>query len=194
MGQSFTLLKLVLDGIKYAGHDELPGMVSEAGALVDEATARVRRVSRHLRPGMLDLSLEQSLEWLAQETGRDKSFTVKVRWRGPEDDGIPQEIIASAYRVTQEALDNAARHAGVNAARIDVEVMANELRLRIADGGCGFDLAGLVPGSRGGLIYMMERAAMAGGSLGIESRKGGGTTIFVIFSLPRVKANLRPLC
>ena len=183
LGQSFTLLKLILDGAKHADSAGLAGIIEDALAVVDEATDKVRRVSRGLRPGMLDLSLKQALEWLFAVIEKEPGVKVIFRARGLEDN-LPQELNTAVYRIVQEALENIDRHAGVKTAYVNISVTKKGLSLRIKDEGMGFDAAQLAAGHRGGLVFMKERAAMLGGNLEIESKPGAGTVITALFPVP----------
>ena len=85
-----------------------------------------------------------------------------------------QEVV---YRIAQEALHNALRHA--NATRIDVVLTADDdvTVLRVTDDGVGFLPASTVAGRRLGLTSMRQRAEEAGGTLMVTSEPGGGTTV-----------------
>jgi signal transduction histidine kinase len=194
LGQSFTLMKLILDSAKHADPTEIAGIMDEALAIVDEATDKVRRVSRSMRPGMLDLSLEQSLEWLfgapANDLGLEVSFTP---WRLKDE--LPQGLITAVYRIVQEALDNVSRHAGVKAVSVTVALKGRNLLLEVEDEGLGFDVKQVAPDRCGGLVFMRERAWMMGGVLRIKSKPGCGTLVSAVFPLPEGKiAPPKPLC
>ncbi|HLB54004.1 MAG TPA: ATP-binding protein, partial [Gemmatimonadales bacterium] len=87
----------------------------------------------------------------------------------------------AAYRITQEALRNVARHSGCREAAVALDLEDGYVRLRIEDRGCGFDADGPGPGL--GLVAMQERAVLAGGEFDLRSEKGQGTRIEVSFPL-----------
>ena len=92
----------------------------------------------------------------------------------------PEEVRASLYRIGQQALVNARKHAG--AARIDVVLEDREggIRLEIRDDGRGFEPGAARPREGHlGLPSMIERAAMAGGRCRVSSKPGAGTTVEV---------------
>ena len=90
----------------------------------------------------------------------------------------------AVYRVAQEALTNAERHAGATVVEVELEVAGNLTELRVRDDGHGFD-----PGSASrsnptdgqptglGLRGMAERARLVGGELDVRSAPGGGTSV-----------------
>jgi two-component system, NarL family, sensor kinase len=89
---------------------------------------------------------------------------------------LPPRVEAALYRICQEALTNAARHA--EAGRVTVRLVATPDRVRLAveDDGRGFD-ASDVPDDRHGLLGMSERAKMIGGAFEVRSEPGAGTRI-----------------
>ena len=194
LGQSFTLLKLILDAAKHTDLSELPGIIDDALSVVDEATEKVRRVSRGMRPGLLDLSLEQSLKWLFAASIKEQGLDITFYNRGLKGN-LPQELNTAVYRIVQEALDNVLCHAGVKTASVSLSVKGRNLVLEIADEGIGFDIKKVTGGRCGGLIFMRERAAMVDGDLRIKSKPGDGTTVSAAFPLPKGElAPQKPLC
>ena len=103
---------------------------------------------------------------------------VPVDLHGGTDRRLDPERERQAFRIAQEALHNAVRHAG--AGRVDVTVTGGEqaLVLTVADDGRGFDPADVVArGTSLGLTSMRDRARMIGAHLAVESRPGAGTTV-----------------
>ncbi len=96
--------------------------------------------------------------------------------------GAPPPLGAPAagqvFRIAQEALQNALRHAGAERIEVRLEGGGGRLVLSVADDGAGFDVgAAGVRGRRLGLNSMQERATELGGQLVIESRRTEGTTV-----------------
>jgi signal transduction histidine kinase len=94
-----------------------------------------------------------------------------------EPDAVPA-VKEALYRVGQEALNNAAKHAGARAMVITLEASSGELVLRVRDDGRGFDAAKSFPGHLG-LRSMRERAASVGGVIVIRSSPGQGTEVTI---------------
>jgi signal transduction histidine kinase len=134
-----------------------------------------------LRPSMLDdLGLVAALEWQGRELSRrcDMEVDVEARNVSPE---LPDEVQTCVYRVVQEALNNAARHAAARNARVFVEQNAAGIDISVHDDGRGFD----PQNTRGlGMVGMEERVRRLNGNLRIESQPGKGTTVFAHLPWP----------
>lgn len=145
-----------------------------------EAISEVRRISRDLRPGVLDdLGLGPALKALTEDfsdrTGMTTEFdTVVFRNRLDADAKI------ALYRIAQEALTNIERHAQASHVRIDLRGHKRGATLRIQDNGCGMAKVSSGPLGGLGLRNMQERAEQLEGDLRISApRNGPGTLIEV---------------
>ena len=145
--------------------------------LAREAMDELRSVIVHLRPAALEsqgiaVALAKHVE-VARRVHR-REIVLAIEGGAP----LAAAVEGDVFRIAQEALHNALRHA--DAARIDVLLRsrAGRLELEVTDDGVGFDpqLAG-VRSRRLGLTTMAERARSAGGTLTIESAPGAGTTV-----------------
>src|SRR6185369_8571436 len=94
---------------------------------------------------------------------------------------LPSDIRTACFRIAQEALANAARHAGASEVKLQLKLAGNDLELTVSDNGAGFDLERhRSPEERKnhvGLVTMAERANLLGGSLDIDTAPGRGTRI-----------------
>jgi len=146
--------------------------------MVGEAIEDVRRFSRALRPLYLEeLGLAPALEMLAREAGA--SFQLLGRATRLSD-----EVELALFRIAQEALSNAQRHAQAKHVAVVLAFEDGRVRLVVQDDGRGFDpperAADLVHHGHLGLMSMQERAEIVGGRLEIRSHPGRGTRIEVI--------------
>lgn len=161
-----------------------PEMFRRLHEELDRVEAQLRRLSRELRPTMLDdLGLAAALEWLAQ--GVTERAAVPVAVDAPERRLAP-EIETALYRIVQEALSNAVRHARPRRIAVEVREEGPSVRAVVRDDGRGFDVAAALArrGDRGlGLIGMRERAEALGGSLEIRSAPDQGTELCVVIPL-----------
>lgn len=151
--------------------------MGQARTGVVQALETVRRLSRELRPAVLDdLGLERALERYLHEYRERTGLKVKAQIECPN---LRENQQIALFRVIQEALTNTARHA--KARRVEVALSAWDKRIRglISGDGQGFDPA-QTPVSIG-LLGMRERVEQLGGSLSVQSAPGEGTRIsFVI--------------
>jgi PAS domain S-box-containing protein len=148
-------------------------------AQMDTMIKTVRRISTELRPGMLDdLGLAASIEWQAHDFEKRTGIicTVSV----PADEiALTREQSIALYRVFQESLTNAARHAGAQLIEVTLEATPQVLTLRVQDDGRGI-LASEKGGLHSlGLLGMRERALRLGGAFNIHGTPGEGTTVTV---------------
>jgi signal transduction histidine kinase len=145
-------------------------------SLAEGAVRVVRNMSLLLRPSMLDdLGLIPALRWQARETARRTGLGVTVEATIAAD-LLPEEYKTCIYRIVQEALHNASRHAQAGSATVRVEQKQGKLEVSIQDDGRGFDAAH----SKGmGLLGIEERAAQLGGAVRVKSDVGAGTAVIV---------------
>lgn len=149
--------------------------------MIQQAIDAIRRLSRALRPHYLeDLGLVTGLEALAQELGAHVSVSGTPKALAPDKE-------LAVYRVAQEAVNNARRHAQAGSIDVDLEFSRSRLVLRVRDDGIGFTvptrMETLTREGHFGLMGMRERAQLAGGALGVISTPGGGTTVELTLTL-----------
>ena len=146
--------------------------------LAREAMEELRSVIVHLRPAALEahglaVALDKHVDVLRRTHKRDISLAIEG------DAAVAPAVEGDVFRIAQEALHNALRHAG-GEARIDVVLRcdAGRLELTVGDDGIGFEPAATGARShRLGLTTMAERARAAGGTLAIDSAPGAGATV-----------------
>src|ERR671929_490798 len=173
VGQLLTGVLLQLNSIAEAApeHEEALG---EARHAVRCALDEVRRISRDLRPEMLEhLGLVSALTELTSSFARMTGIAVERRFGGSLPKLQP-EVELAIYRIAQESLTNIARHAQARRVVIALEPSRGSVVLRVADDGRGF--AG-VPVEQGGLRSMRERALLVDGALAIKSASEGGVEV-----------------
>jgi two-component system NarL family sensor kinase len=147
--------------------------LAQAHASLEEA----RRSVLDLRAAPLEgRTLTAALAALAR---RDGSDSPEVRFKAIGDGlPLPLRVEIGLYRIAQEALANALRHARARHVTIELATTADEVRLSVEDDGRGFDPA-QVSKERYGLIGLSERAHLLGGKLRLESSPGEGTRVEV---------------
>jgi signal transduction histidine kinase len=180
VGQVLTGLRLLLKLDRQPMADALKTRLEHAVTMVDELLARVQGLSFDLRPADLDhFGLLPALLALFERFKAQTGIRVNFNRQGTDIRFGPQ-VEAAAYRIVQEALTNAARHAGVADVMVRFRADADMLIIHVEDRGRGFDPT-VVKKSTGssGLIGMEERAMLLGGRLNVQSAPGAGTTITV---------------
>ncbi|MBP0482840.1 cache domain-containing protein [Sagittula salina] len=174
----------ILVGVKYAldiarrrlaaGDPRALDTLEKGAGNLGQAIQEVRRISRDLRPGVLDdLGLGPALKALTDDfrtrTGIATRFeTVVFRNR------LDQDAKIALYRIAQEALTNIERHSGATEVEIDLRGHRSGATLRITDNGCGLEPAtGKSPKQGIGLRNMQERMDQLGGTLRVLSSRTG---------------------
>jgi two-component system, NarL family, sensor histidine kinase UhpB len=173
VGQALTAVMLQLSRLGKRAPPELEDELREAQETTRASLDDVRRIARQLRPEALDdLGLVAALGALAATFAERTGMRV-----GRHLDGglprLPADAELALFRVAQESLTNAARHAGTSHVDLVLEPMGEGVLLRVRDYGSGLDGARSGSGIRG----MRERAVLVGGDLTIEEPVGGGVEV-----------------
>jgi signal transduction histidine kinase len=148
---------------------------AELAAIADigeQAHAELRAVIEGLAPPELD-GLADALRRYALFAGR--AYGIEIRLNASEVPGLEPRVQAAAFRVGQEALTNALRHAAATEISVSLTSRSRRVILEVSDNGTGFD-PGLASGGLG-LASMRERAAAVGGVLRVTSAPGAGTRV-----------------
>jgi PAS domain S-box-containing protein len=150
--------------------------LARIGRYVGEVGEHVRQLARDLRPMLLrELGLEESLHSLGEAmTAAGMAVTTVFPTPIPR---LEEESEIGVYRIAQEALANAVRHAEACAIRVTLAVTGDVLELAVTDNGRGFQAEARRGSDALGLIGMEERALALGGRLVLRSAPGEGTTV-----------------
>lgn len=155
-------------------------VLAMARQMAERAVVQVRDMALLLRPSMLDdLGLVPALKWQAREVSRRTGVKVKVAAETVADD-LPDDFRTCIYRIVQEAVNNAARHAHATSVRVEARQEDRQIRVSVQDDGGGFDPS-LDKGM--GILGMEERVKKLGGVFRIDSEKGGGTVVSLLLPL-----------
>lgn len=174
--QNLAMLVRTLDG--EAEDSALAGELrSSAASILDD----LRRVARDQRPTLLDdLGVAAALEWLVADAARASELTLTLSVEG-DPNRLDAETELALYRIAQEAIRNAERHADASLVDVRLHFDSDEVRLSVEDDGTGFTVpdspGGHVQAGRLGLMGMHERAQLVGGSLDVESAPDRGATV-----------------
>jgi len=164
-----------------ADGSEIRDRLDRMKSLTERTVGTVRDIALLLRPSMLDdLGLVAALEWQGREVSRRSEMEVAVESANVSDD-LPDEYKICVYRLVQEALTNAVRHARARNAKVRVTGGARAIDIEVTDDGRGFD----PERTRGlGILGMEERVKRLGGVLTVKSTPGHGTVVKAELPLP----------
>jgi PAS domain S-box-containing protein len=182
LGQALTALKMDvtwLRGHVPAGDEPLSGKLDDIEALLDGTVAATRRISADLRPLVLDdLGLGPAVEWLVQKFTERNGIPCELELGAPDLE-LRDPHASAVFRILQESLTNAARHARASRVEVSINVDREAVELSVRDDGRGFSPDDpRKPGSYG-LMGLRERAYLLGGEVSIASEPSRGTTIAV---------------
>jgi len=145
------------------------------------ALAEMRALIFQLRPpGLSEQGLVVALQQHVTALGRREGLTVELNVTG--DERYARGAEQAIYRIVQESLNNIVKHAGACDVTITIDLQPEQLCLRVADDGKGFDPSSenYLSNRHLGLTSMRERAAELGGALELRSRPGEGTEVIVV--------------
>lgn len=147
---------------------------------LQRAIVETRQVLMALRPSALEsIGLVEAIRHSLDEAAREAGWSVSLA-QNIGDARLPPAVETAAFRILQEALANAQRHARAGAVAVDLRREEDWLTLEIRDQGAGFTVVNGHASSRGlGLRSMRERARLLGGTCTIESQPTRGTRISV---------------
>ena len=186
VGQNLTAIKHRLAAILATLPDDDSGTraaLDATVALCSDTLEDTRQLSRLLRPPILDdLGLEAALRWLARSQGEASNLDISLDIEPlPALDSDLQTLL---FRVAQEALNNAARHADARSVLMRVVARSGLLQLQVMDDGRGCDPEAAITSGGSGLGGMRERLRLYDGQLELRSAPGEGTRLRAVVPLP----------
>ena len=189
LAQSLSAVTLQLeaaDEVVQRAPEQAQPKIEEALRLTREALVETRRVVHDLRAGALQgKPLPQALRELGATYARTYDVKVSVTSSGPVNRLTPH-LEAGLFRIAQEALTNAVRHAQAKLVRVRLTIGLDVVTMTIRDDGRGFEMEWLPARDHAGgfgVTGMIERARLLGGKLQIESEPGKGTRIRAVVPL-----------
>ena len=192
LGGMLATVKLYLSSIRTRGSlpPESTALFTQSIDHLDSAVAELRRVARNLMPeALLSFGLAPALHDLCQAVQQTGSVQVQLTTHGLTP-RLPAATEVELYRMVQELLNNALRHA--QARQVLVQLMRHDdsLHLVVEDDGRGFDPRASATGV--GLRSVQARAGYLGGQLEVQSEPGQGTSISLELHLPPPAATAAP--
>jgi signal transduction histidine kinase len=183
LGQQLTVLKMNILGLnkKLSSADAtVHEKIGEIIDLLDTAVGSVRRISSELRPNLLhNLGLVAAIEWQLKEF--EKGSGIKTVLIEPaEEPKITDPVKNGLFRIFQESLTNAGRHANATKIIVSLEQRNGHLILTIEDNGQGFEKEKIGAKQTLGILGMKERCLMMGGNFEIRSVTAKGTSVMAV--------------
>jgi signal transduction histidine kinase len=190
IGQNLNAIINLIDQTKM-GHGDSSELLIKMRALAKQTLDETRALSRLLRPQILDdLGLEPALQWLARTMGETHDLIVSLDLATPMP-AFAADIATLIFRVTQEALNNAAKHAHAQSARVTLRCEGERLHLCVRDDGKGCDVDAALNSGRmqhsSGLGGMRDRVRLYDGEMRIQSNPGAGFNLAIEIPLPSIR-------
>jgi PAS domain S-box-containing protein len=182
LSQQIAALSIAMGSLKR----QIPGEQIEVRSQSDriqqklvQAAETVRRISHQIHPAVLEHSgLVSALQSYCEEFGSLTGIQVSVDTEGSFD-RVPSAVALSLYRITQEALQNVAKHAQIGEAQVILRISEETLSLTIADLGVGMELPAVNLSGGLGLLSIKERTRLIHGTVEFSSRLNQGATVIV---------------
>ncbi|WP_341316734.1 histidine kinase [Paraburkholderia sp. IMGN_8] len=192
LGQALTLIKLMVEDARMRlrrGQAEDAAQKLDATVLqIRETIGEMRQICGELRPLTLErLGLPAALSTLCRGVERGAGHLVVSFHCDVDDRDVPEHLKADIFRVAQEALNNAVKHAAASAIRLALQRIETGLLLTIQDNGTGYDTRPLsseeVSSTGLGLTGMQHRVESQGGFLSVHSSDNNGTLVSASWTL-----------
>jgi signal transduction histidine kinase len=182
LGQALTAAKIDLQAAQsLEERTAIVRRLDDSIAILERLLQQVRQLSLELRPPLLDdLGLVPALRWYLDQQAQRADLRVEF-FADPALERVDAAIETACFRVAQEALTNAVRHARARTVSVELDRTPEVLHLVVRDDGIGFDVATAQQGASLGLLGMRERVALVGGELDCKSAPGRGTEVHAFF-------------
>jgi PAS domain S-box-containing protein len=182
INQRLGMLAVEIEELKRNQPDsatELRRQLTEIGEWINGVSLGVQSISHQLHSPQLEyLGIVAAMKSFCRDFGARQKVEIDFT-----NDEIPQlvshEVSLCLFRIMQEALHNAAKHSGVHHFVVRLNSSSRDLHLTVSDRGAGFDVEWAINKGGLGLISMRERVRLVSGTIVIESKPTGGTTIHV---------------
>lgn len=182
IGTMLSITKMSLNQLEQqlGGEVQVGFQFQKTRAMIDETMTNVRRISRNLVPTTLErFGLLAALEELA-DRATDGDTDVHLVYPDPDAQYLPA-LELMLYRIAQELLNNAIRHARAKHITIQLVQFENEVRLSVMDDGIGFDFDAVMENKQGGLGLrnIESRLNVVNGHVTFDVAPGRGSQIHV---------------
>jgi len=174
--QRLAGISLFCQGLVHRENPQSPlwASLTELREMIEETLARTRRYAHDTFPAELDTGLKEALASLCHTVTGYGGGNCDLRWSAPENSPLSPAQDLHIYRIVQEAVQNAVKHAGATRIQIEVRAGEGEVLIAVQDDG-----SGIKESSNGGLglHFMRYRARQLGAKFTITAPKQGGTRV-----------------
>lgn len=182
IGHSLTALKLDINLLlkkRFLREEALEKKLNEMMVSIEHTIKTLQRISSQLRPSILDhFGLIAAIEWQAKEF--QKQTGLRCKYLIPEEDiALSEHKSIAIFRIFQEALTNIARHSKATRVDVSLEIIDNNIELKVSDNGVGIKREILDDPNSLGILGMKERVNLIGGKISISSVLNVGTTVLI---------------
>jgi len=177
INQRLSMLGVELEQLRQ-NPSEVSNRVQELRKEVIEISNDVQALSHELHSSKLEyLGVVAGIKsWCKEFSERQR---MEIDFTNEVSSTLPFEVGLSLFRVLQEALHNAQKHSGVERIEVQLREDSGEIHLVVSDLGRGFDLETAMQGRGLGLTSMQDRVRLVNGTIEVDSKPMGGTTIHV---------------
>jgi signal transduction histidine kinase len=177
ISQRLAMLAIELEQLERDPSD-VGSRLQELRKKTNEISNDVQALSHELHSSRLEyLGAVAGIRGWCKEFGQRQGM--EIGFRSDVSNPLPPEIGLCLFRVVQEALHNVLKHSGVKQIEVQLTRQSNEVYLTVSDSGSGFNVEAGIQGQGLGLTSMRERVRLVNGTINIESKPTGGTTIRV---------------
>jgi PAS domain S-box-containing protein len=189
INQRLAMLAVELEQLQH-NPSEVENRVRKLLNDTNEISNDVEALSHELHSSKLEyLGVVAGIRSWCKEFGERQN--IEIDFRSDVATVLPFEIGICLFRVLQEALHNIVKHSGMKCVDVRLTEHSNQIHLRVSDSGKGFDVQSTMQGKGLGLTSMRERVRLVNGTIAIESKPMGGTTIDVRVPLESQRASQR---
>jgi len=177
INQRLAMLSIELELLE-GGGSEVRGRLPELRRHLCQISDDVQAISHDLHSSQLEYlgAIAGMKSWCKAVADRRK---IEIAFRSDSSGNLPHDVGLPLFRVLQEAVNNATKHSGGKRIEVQLREHCGEIHLIISDSGTGFDVEAAMQGMGLGLTSMRERVRLINGTIAIESKPMGGTSIHV---------------
>jgi PAS domain S-box-containing protein len=181
--QILASAKMSLGMLKANLPTSVSGFYNQSQESISMATDEVRNLSHRLAPAFFDnTTLEETFDSLLKTFNLEQKYEISLYFdKALNKFNISREMQLNLYRILQEQMRNIMKYAKGSTIEVDVLIHNNNLKMRIADNGVGFEINEIKSGI--GLANMKRRAELFGGKIMINSSPGNGCELLIILPL-----------